>query len=185
MRSTRRSHPDAPGGTGEVGLDGAFDAYAAEIWRFLASRLGTQAADDLLGEVFVRALESRGRFDPAKGSARAWLYGIAVNLGREDGRRRQRVHLGLPATAASAAQPDIADAVAARDLLGRALAELPDEWRELLLLLGGAGLSYHEAALALGIPVGTVRSRYFRARRQLRASLTTERSTGRAERRTS
>ncbi|HLI45125.1 MAG TPA: RNA polymerase sigma factor [Acidimicrobiales bacterium] len=185
MRSTRRSHGAARRRDGEVGLDGAFDAHAAEIWRYLASRLGIQAADDLLGEVFVRALEGRDRFDPNKGSARAWLYGIATNLCREDGRRRHRVHLGLPATVVAAPQPDIADAVVERDLVARALAELPDERRELLLLLGGAGLSYHEAALALGIPVGTVRSRYFRARRQLRASLANERSTDRAERRTS
>jgi DNA-directed RNA polymerase specialized sigma24 family protein len=60
-----------------------FELRSKEIWRYLALRLGAPAADELLSEVFARAFAARARFDPRRGSARAWLYGIANNLCRE------------------------------------------------------------------------------------------------------
>ncbi|MEU7829784.1 sigma factor [Nonomuraea sp. NPDC049129] len=55
-----------------------FDRYFAEIHRYIARRLPTDDADDLAAEVFLAAL--RGRYDPAVGEVRPWLYGIATNL---------------------------------------------------------------------------------------------------------
>jgi RNA polymerase sigma factor (sigma-70 family) len=148
-----------------------FELRAKEIWRYLASRLGAGAADELLSEVFLRAFAARARFDPMRGSARGWLFGIAHNLCREYARRQSRERL-LAASAPVAAGG--ADELVRSRSAGAALGALPDERRVVVLLVAALGLSYEEAAQALGVPVGTIRSRYFRARRQLRALLDDE-----------
>jgi RNA polymerase sigma factor (sigma-70 family) len=164
-------------------FDLIFELRAREIWRYLAGRLGPGVADELLSEVFVRAFAARSRFDPNLGTARGWLYGIANNLCRE--RLRSDSHYGrLPQgerTAQVAKGPDPADSVVERHMLRRSIDLLPDERREVILLIAAVGLSYEEAARALAVPVGTVRSRFFRARRQLRALLQDERSVDNAQ----
>ena len=77
---------------------------------------------------------------------------------------------------------DAADRIADRHMLGRAMDLLPEERREVIMLIAAVGLSYEETAQAVGVPVGTVRSRFFRARRQLRTLLQDERSLNDAER---
>ncbi|MEV6827845.1 RNA polymerase sigma factor [Amycolatopsis sp. NPDC051102] len=152
-----------------------FDRHAPHIHRYLARRLGGQAADDLMGETFLIAFGGRARYDPAFASARPWLYGIATNLvgqrRREEAREyRLRAALGPPAD-----QDGHADRVAERvtaqamnDRLAGALAGLARRDRDVLLLIAWEGLSYDEVAVALAIPLGTVRSRLHRARRKVR-----------------
>jgi len=160
-----------------------FKLRAREIWRYLAARLGQSAADELLSEVFVRAFAARSRFEPKRGSARGWLYGIANNICRERFRGESQSRLlGLgEGVARSQAAPDAADRVVDRDTLRHAIDSLPDERRQVVLLIAAFGLSYEEAAQALAVPVGTVRSRFFRARRQLRALLQEERRSNNAQ----
>lgn len=156
-----------------------FDRHAAHIQRYLARRLGRQVADDLVGETFLVAFGKRGGYDRARSDARPWLYGIATNLVRQRQREEVREYR-LRATVRP--EPDHdghADRVAARvtaaamhRLLAAALAALSDGDRDVLLLIAWESLTYEEAAEALGIPVGTVRSRLNRARRQVRAALT-------------
>ncbi|SFW89887.1 RNA polymerase sigma factor [Amycolatopsis australiensis] len=155
-----------------------FDRHAAHIHRYLARRLGGQAADDLMGETFLIAFACRTRYDPAFPSARPWLYGIATNLvgrrRREEAREyRLRAALGPPAEQDGHADR-VAERVTAQAMNGRlaaALAGLARGDRDVLLLIAWEGLAYEEVAAALGIPVGTVRSRLNRARRKVRAEL--------------
>jgi RNA polymerase sigma-70 factor (ECF subfamily) len=155
-----------------------FDRHAPHIHRYLARRLGGQIADDLVGETFLIAFGGRGRYDPAFPSARPWLYGIATNLvarrRREEAREyRLRAAVGPPADQACHAEA-VAAQVSAQALNGRlatALGELSPGDRDVLLLIAWEGLAYEEVAAALGIPVGTVRSRLNRARKKVRTRL--------------
>jgi len=155
-----------------------FDRHAAHIHRYLARRLGRQIADDLVAETFLVAFDKRARYDLGRSNARPWLYGIATNLARQRQReevREYRLHVTV------APEPDVdghADRVAARvtaaamhGLLAEALAGLSTGDRDVLLLIAWEDLTYDGVADALGIPVGTVRSRLNRARRQVRAAL--------------
>lgn len=131
-------------------------------------------ADDLVQDCLERALRKRGLFRPT-GPVQAWLFTIMLNLYRNDQRHRRRhgealpiadveMSLGVPASQT--------DSVALSETR-RALASLPDEQREALLLVVLEGMSYAECARVLGIPEGTLMSRLSRARAALR-SLTGE-----------
>ncbi|CAL9539897.1 ECF RNA polymerase sigma factor SigW [Actinosynnema sp. ALI-1.44] len=153
-----------------------FDRHARPLHRYLARRVG-DLADDLVGETFLVAYQTRGGYDPERGTARSWLYGIATNLLRRHVRQEVR---GLAAAARAAGSTagqedhggrvaDRVDAAARARLLAGALAGLDPGDRDVLLLTSWAGLDSNEVAEALGIPVGTVRSRLHRVRRRLRA----------------
>jgi RNA polymerase sigma factor (sigma-70 family) len=67
-----------------------YEDQAQALFGFLAYRTGDRAlAEDLMGEAFERALHSRGRYDPAKASAKTWLYAIALNCLRDQRRRAE------------------------------------------------------------------------------------------------
>jgi RNA polymerase sigma-70 factor (ECF subfamily) len=160
-----------------------FDTYAAPLHRYLARRVGVEQAHDLVSETFLAAFRQRHTYDPAEAAIRSWLYGIATNLARHHVRSEIR---GLRATARSdgrseAFQPahdgrvaDRLDAQAMAQRLAPAIADLSDGDRDVLLLTSWAQLTTVEVADALGIPVGTVRSRLHRIRRQLRSKATTQ-----------
>ena len=155
-----------------------YDRHAAAIFRFAARRLGRQAAEDLIAETFLVAFRRRESYDLSRLDARPWLYGIAVNVIGKHRRAEVRMLRALartgvdPLTDGGVERAD--DRVAAgalrRELAG-ALAALPAENREVLLLVAWADLSYEEVGCALGIPIGTVRSRLSRARRKVRDEL--------------
>lgn len=155
-----------------------FDRHAPRVHRYLARRLGEQAAADLVGETFLIAFRRRDRYDPGRPDALPWLYGIATTLvgqHRREEARRHRLHLALPP---EPAEPFPADQVAARvgaagirRALLDAVAALPAGERDVLLLIAWEHLSYEQVAAALEIPVGTVRSRLHRARRAVRARI--------------
>ncbi|MFE4701924.1 RNA polymerase sigma factor [Streptomyces sp. NPDC056738] len=160
-----------------------FHRYADDIHRYAARRLGTEAADDLMAETFVIAFQRRRRYDLSRPHARPWLYGIVTRLigghRRAEARRLRalsRVASADPADGGGA-EP-LAERVAARisaentrGALSAALATLPARHRDVLLVVAWGDLEYAEAAEALGIPVGTVRSRLHRARKKLREAL--------------
>jgi RNA polymerase sigma factor (sigma-70 family) len=149
--------------------------HEAAIHGYLARRAGYQAADDLLGEVWVRAFEARRGYDFGYDVARPWLYGIARNVLREHWRAVQKTD---PAAPPDTFDPwdEITDrldsAARVRPLLS-ALRDLPPAEREVLLLVAWEQLTPTEAAAALGIPPGTARSRLHRARTALRLVLAT------------
>jgi RNA polymerase sigma-70 factor (ECF subfamily) len=155
-----------------------FDRYYPEIRGYVDRRLGASAADDIAAETFLTAFRKRDRFDPAAGSARPWLYGIATRLvsrHRRDETRRLRALARASARPEPGADEDRATervlaAQAAPDV-ARALAALNPGQRDALLLVALGGLSYEDVTRALGVPYGTVCSRVNRARAKLRAAL--------------
>ncbi|MCM2410809.1 RNA polymerase sigma factor [Streptomyces sp. RKAG290] len=155
-----------------------YDRYAPDIHRYAARRLGDWLADDVTAETFLIAFGRRHRFDPARGSVRPWLYGIAANL--IAGHRRTEVmqYRVLAKTSVDAVVMDCHDgadsrvaAAAVTSQLAAALAHLSKGDREVLLLIAWESLSYEEVAQALRIPIGTVRSRLNRARKKTRKEL--------------
>ncbi|MFD9945139.1 RNA polymerase sigma factor [Nonomuraea sp. NPDC059023] len=154
-----------------------FDRHAEEIHRYAARRLGAELAEDVTGEVFLVAFRARARYDLARPDARPWLYGIATNVVAQHRRAERRRNQAMAKV--SAERPDgfderSADRVSAELLqprLARALTKLTAAERDLLLLVAWADLTYEDAALALGVPVGTVRSRLHRLRVKVRRAL--------------
>ena len=157
-----------------------FERYFAQIHQYLARRVSDRTADDLAAEVFVVAFAQRQRYDLARDCARPWLYGIANNMVRRHRREEVTQYRAWARTGIDPVETDChADQVTARvdagtqsKRLAAVLAELPPEHRDVLLLFSLADLSYPEIAEALGIPLGTVRSRLHRARAAVRTALT-------------
>lgn len=155
-----------------------FDRHAPELHRYVTRRLGDSMADDIVADTFLAAFGKRGRYDATRPDARPWLYGIAANLIGKHRRTEVRSYRALARTGVDEVAESYADRVdaevtasAARRELASALATLSGGDRDVLLLIAWADLSYDEVAHALGIPVGTVRSRLHRARKKTRAAL--------------
>jgi RNA polymerase sigma factor (sigma-70 family) len=151
--------------------------YAAEaqgLFAFLAYRTGDRAlAEDLLADAFERALRARRRFDPRRGSQKAWLYTIALNLLRDHARRAGAEGRALERTGAfagAAGDPRL-ESLGEREALASALATLAPEEREAIALRFGAELTVPEIAKLLGEPLTTVEGRVYRALRKLRERL--------------
>jgi RNA polymerase sigma-70 factor (ECF subfamily) len=154
-----------------------FDRHSEAIYGYLQRRVGAVQADDLTAETLLTAFRLRDRYDASRPDARPWLFGIATNLVRRHRRRERRelrayARSGVDPVRAHVGHPeDRLERVALNAELARALASLSSKDRDVLLLYAWADLSYEEIAQALGIPMGTVRSRLFRARRQARELL--------------
>jgi RNA polymerase sigma factor (sigma-70 family) len=174
-----RDRPCLGGPDPAVEFGRLFDAYAVPLHRYLARRVGPDVAHDLVSETFLAALNGRHSYDPRRGVVRSWLYGIATNLLRHQVRQEVRGLRALARSSGRAANEeaghegrvaDRVDAAALAAKLAGALATLSEGDRDVLLLTSWAGLDSTEVADALGIPVGTVRSRLHRVRKWLRAN---------------
>lgn len=127
-------------------------------------------ADDLVQESLARAVARGNRWREVR-NPRAYLFSTLHNVYIDKCRKSARagIHLSFdladPARMSCAATQD--GRLEMRDL-GRALAQLPDQQRQIVLLVGLEGMSYQEVGEVLSIPVGTVMSRLFRARKSLR-----------------
>ena len=147
---------------------GAFEqlvrAYQQHVWRFLRRLLGDAAsAEDVAQETFLRVFRRLPTFTfDAKFST--WVFQIARNAGIDELRSRQR-RTRLASLAPPPAPP--AAAPEARAEIEAALASLPVDLREAVLLVEVLGLRYREVARVLGVPEGTVKSRVFSARSRL------------------
>ena len=157
-----------------------YDRHFGQVYRYVAGRLGRDVADDLAAETFLVAFRKRDRFDPARGSVRPWLYGIATTLVAQHRREETRRYRALARAgrrvldSAESLDDRVADAVTAERLgrqLASALVDLGHGDRDVVLLVAISGLSHQEVALALDIPYGTVGSRLNRARKELRKAL--------------
>jgi RNA polymerase sigma factor (sigma-70 family) len=136
------------------------------------------AAEEVVSLTFLEAWRLRGKVEPDGGPLRPWLLGIAGNVARNVARAASRHQAAMARLPPPPAVPDFADELAGRiddearlRELSAALSGLRRSEREVLALCAWAGLDYAGAATALGIPVGTVRSRLSRARRKLRKVL--------------
>lgn len=153
--------------------DDAFEQlYAAEasaLFSFLAYRTGDRSlAEDLLADAFERAL--RGRYNARKGSAKTWLYAIALNVLRDHMRRAAAESRAYERVDEGVARDPFAD-IEVRDELLHGLTRLSAEEREAISLRFGAGLTVPEMATVLGEPLTTVEGRVYRALRKLREAL--------------
>jgi RNA polymerase sigma factor (sigma-70 family) len=152
-----------------------FEEHAERLFSFLAYHSGNRTlAEDLLSETFERALRSHKRFDPRRGSERRWLYTIALNLLRDNARRRTHEERALQHVNAGAAQEEADPALSAvesRDELQRALTRLNDDEREVLALRFGADLKLRDVASVLGDGESAVEGRIYRALGKLRNEL--------------
>ncbi|MFB4303479.1 RNA polymerase sigma factor [Actinomadura sp. NTSP31] len=155
-----------------------FDRYSAMLYRYVSRRLGPETAEDVVGETFLVAFSKRHRYDLAHQDARPWLFGIATKLVARHHRSEAARYRALRRSPVDGPAEGPAERVAAgvtawasRPALAAALAALPRRDLDVLLLVAWGDLAYEEAARALGIPVGTVRSRLNRARRKVRAAL--------------
>ncbi|QOV47702.1 RNA polymerase sigma factor [Streptomyces chromofuscus] len=152
-----------------------FDAYARSVYNHAFRLTGEWAvAEDVVSLTFLDAWRLREKADPEGGSLRPWLLGIATNVTRNTRRAARRHAAAIARLPRDEPVRDFADEVAGRvddaaqlALVRTALAELRRAEREVLALCVWAGLDYQAAAQALGVPVGTVRSRLSRARTKL------------------
>ena len=132
------------------------------------TRDATQA-EDLVQSCLLRAIAKQHLWQPGT-DLRAWLFTILHNQHVNNVRRGVREGTAVPVedmAAALTVEAVAGDALQLRDL-ERALAQLPAEQRQVILLVGLEGMRYEEVATVLGIPIGTVRSRLSRGRESLR-----------------
>jgi RNA polymerase sigma-70 factor (ECF subfamily) len=160
-------------------FEAVFEQYHRTIHEYLARAVGRDAADESAGDVFVAAFSGRVRYDPELGSVRAWLFGIATNIRRTRARSHARGRRAWGRVGAERDADDGGFEVVEEGLdYGRRLAwvaefmrDLSDTDRDVLVLYAWGGLTYPEIAHALGVELGTVRSRLARARGHLRELL--------------
>ncbi len=124
-------------------------------------------ADDLVQDTLIKAWSNRDKFEPGT-NLRAWLFTILRNTYyTQIIRRRREVRDETGEYANNMRTPPTQDWSIAMRALQAGLAQLPDEHREALILVGAAGLSYEEAAEICGCALGTIKSRVNRARARL------------------
>lgn len=172
------------GDTGAFGV--LVERYMRRAYYAALGLLGSQEdALDISQEAFVRAFRAKERLDPSR-PFYAWLYQIIRNLCfnhvRDRGTRRRRLREARTwlVDQASARTADLHPARAAEQREARkrvraAIEKLPDREREVLVLKEFEGLLYREIAELVGIPIGTVMSRLYTARRRLAAVLEEDR----------
>ncbi|WP_309128643.1 sigma-70 family RNA polymerase sigma factor [Microbacterium sp.] len=156
-------------------FSGIFERHVRPVGGYIRRRVGADAVDDALSETFLVAFRRRASFDGSVVSALPWLLGIAtrvVKRHRADEARQWRSFEAVSAAAqvgenGHGAVDERMDADNAIRALAPRIAALSPRDRDTLLLYAWGDLTYEQIALALGVPVGTVRSRLNRVRRKL------------------
>ena len=155
-----------------------FERHSRDVYNFVFRWTANwAAAEDMASEVFLTAWRRRREvvFTTESGSVLPWLLGVATNLLRNQRRGKRRADAAIARLDPSDAHADFSD-----EILGRmadeaqmadvcaVVEQLAEHERDVLALCAWAGLDYEEAAIALDLPVGTIRSRLSRARTHLR-----------------
>ena len=151
-----------------------YERHSRTIYNYLFRRLADWSeAEDLTAVVFLEAFRRRRDVVVLEGKVVPWLYGIATNVLRNRRRavwRHRRLVVQLSEERSNEVATDVAeraDAAAQMRAVLERVAGLPRRQQEVVALCVWSGLTYEEAAVALGVPVGTVRSRLSRARAAL------------------
>jgi RNA polymerase sigma-70 factor, ECF subfamily len=143
-----------------------------DVYRFAFAMAKSRSfAQDVTQEVFLNVLENASRFDSAKGTVRAWLFGCARYVTLDRLRLERRWTDDMPADLAALDSDERLLADQRVERLHAAIARLPIEYREALVLFELQEFSYAETAAVLDCPIGTVRSRLHRGRVLLAAML--------------
>ncbi len=170
-------------------FDQIVERYQHKIYGYVKRLVGNETdAEDITQEVFLKALTSLRSFRE-ESSLQTWLFRIATNLCRDMHRRRQREKGWFPLWRRVDGEDDSGEENAIEipdertnpenlvlsaelnEILLQAIDRLPLAMREVLVLHDMESMSYEEIACALGIPLGTVKSRLFHARARLRDAL--------------
>jgi RNA polymerase sigma-70 factor, ECF subfamily len=164
-----------------------FTEHARAVYNHAFRLTGNwSAAEEVVSLTFLEAWRLRGTVRPEGGSLLPWLLGIALNVARNVSRASRRHQAAMSRLPPAQSVPDFADELAGRlddaeqlENVHAAIAGLRRGERDVLALCVWSGLDYAEAAEALGVPVGTVRSRLSRARRKLQNKLRNQTSRNR------
>jgi RNA polymerase sigma factor (sigma-70 family) len=157
-----------------------YERHQGALYKYVARRIGTSDAGDLVAETFTVAYTRRHAFDLERTTIRPWLYGIAANMVRDHLRRRGRasrayLRYALDADVTTRSPESAAEAQLRWEAVNRALAKLNERDREALLMSALGGLEYAEIAEALNLKLGTVKSSINRARRKIGELVDTDR----------
>lgn len=152
-----------------------FQRHRDAVYNLCFRRLGSwHEAEDAVSVVFLEAWRRRPKMVPVGSSLRPWLLGVAANVCRNVSRAARRYDAAVYRISRSSPEPDPADDVAARidderqmQPVLKELSRLSGDEQDVIALVVMAGLTYAEAAVALSVPIGTIRSRMSRARRRL------------------
>jgi RNA polymerase sigma factor (sigma-70 family) len=151
-----------------------FERHARAVYNHCFRRTANWSlAEELTSMVFLEAWRRRGSVRLDRDSALPWLLGVATNVIRNERRSRRRHRAALDRLPEERGNDFAGDADARMDderrmrIVLRRVARMPRSDQDVLALCAWAGLSYDQAAVGLGIPVGTVRSRLSRARARL------------------
>jgi len=131
------------------------------------------SAEEIAQEVFVQLMSANTRFDETRGSLEGWMYGVARNLIRVLRRKGIGAYSG-EAVAEQAFEHNILGSLIDSETMAAlhaSIRELPDSYREAVVLCDLEERNYDEAARLMGCPVGTIRSRLHRARGLLAAKM--------------
>ncbi len=155
-----------------------FRRHARAVFAICYWRTGdAAAAEDVTSVVFLEAWKRRDVVVLEQRSALPWLLGVANHTSRNATRSLRRYHQALKRLDGHRALPDDdavidrLDAEISLNMVNEVARELNEQEREIVLLVFWSGLSYEATAVALGVPVGTVRSRVSRTRRKLQLRL--------------
>lgn len=173
---------ESMGPADEDRLRALYEQYGGQLLGYVLHQLNgdRQAAEDIVQETWLRAWTHPEALDPARGSIRAWLFAVARNLMIDSARARQsrpqevgterlgENWIGLLRDPATDVYEQTLDAMQLADALGT----LSEEHRSVLIETYLRGASLAEAAKALGVPVGTVKSRMYYALRAVRSAFT-------------
>jgi RNA polymerase sigma-70 factor (ECF subfamily) len=144
-----------------IAFESLYNSHFVPVRNFLRIYLGDSAVvEDVAQDTFLQFWQSPNAFDPARSSLRAYLFGIARKKAADWWRKQEKSDHPAP----EAVSPHTGSAL----LLSDALQQLSPDLRNVLWLREVEGYSYDELAAILGLPVGTVKSRLFSAREQLR-----------------
>jgi RNA polymerase sigma-70 factor, ECF subfamily len=156
------------------GLRTLYRRYSGELYGFACNALGDpELAEEVVQDAFTSVWRHADRFDPARASFRTWLYALARNR-IVDLRRRAAARPRLAEKEAGDELAELDESLEQAALqwqVGAALARLSPEHREVIRLAHFESLSLREVAQALGLPLGTVKSRSYYALRHLRLVL--------------
>jgi RNA polymerase sigma-70 factor, ECF subfamily len=140
-----------------------YDECRQRVWAYVVSRAGRQVADEVVSETFAIAWR---RFDDVPDPALPWLLGVARNVLR-DNIRAEIKRESLANELRAWTEGDHAEQVAERLAVIKAMASLPEDDREILILVAWQGLTPREAARVVGCSAAAFRVRLHRARRRL------------------
>jgi RNA polymerase sigma-70 factor (ECF subfamily) len=144
-----------------------YDTCRPRVWAYVVSRAGRQVADEVVSETFAIAWR---RLDDMPEAALPWLLGVARNVLRDNIRAQVRRE-SFAAELRAWNEPDIAEHVAERLAVLRAMAVLPEDDREILILVAWQGLAPRDAAKVVGCSPAALRVRLHRARKRLVAAM--------------